>query len=124
MHDVRVILDDELLDHLHRADLGDPPDIVPAEIEQHQMLGPFLRIGQQFFRQGFVFFCRGTALAGAGEGTQRDVAVAHPDQDFRTGADDREIAEIEIEQERRGIETSQGAVKRQRRQLERHREAL
>ncbi len=43
VHDVAVALDDELLGHLDRADLGDAADIVAAEIEQHQMFGAFLR---------------------------------------------------------------------------------
>ena len=48
MHDMAIAFDDELLRHLDRADPGDAADIVAAEIEQHQMLGPFLFVGEQF----------------------------------------------------------------------------
>ena len=51
VHDVAVALDEEAVGHLHRADLGDAADVVAAEIEQHQVLGALLRIGEQFGRQ-------------------------------------------------------------------------
>ena len=47
MHDVAVALDHHLLGDLDRADLGDAADIVAREIEQHQMLGALLGIGEQ-----------------------------------------------------------------------------
>ena len=45
MHHMAEALDREALHHLDRADFGDPADVVAAEIQQHQMLGPLLRIG-------------------------------------------------------------------------------
>jgi len=46
VHDVAVALDEETVGHLHRADLGDAADVVASEVEQHQMLGSFLRVGE------------------------------------------------------------------------------
>ena len=67
MHDVAVALDEELVGDLDRADLGDAADIVAAEIEQHQMLGALLRIGQQFVFQRLVLVRRRAARARAGD---------------------------------------------------------
>ena len=96
MHHVAVALDEEALGHLDRADLRDAADIVAAEIEQHQMLGALLRIGQQFGRQRFVLgraSCRADGCRRSGRMTH--LAVAHAHQDFGTGADDLEAAEVE-----------------------------
>ena len=47
MHDVAVALDEEAVGDLDGADFRDPPDIVAAEVEQHQMLGALLGIGEK-----------------------------------------------------------------------------
>jgi hypothetical protein len=47
MHDVRVALDDELLGHLDRAGNRDAADVVATEIEEHDVLGALLGIGEQ-----------------------------------------------------------------------------
>ena len=47
VHHVAVALEEELVGHLDRADRGDAADVVAAEIEQHQVLGALLRIGEQ-----------------------------------------------------------------------------
>ena len=118
VHDVAVALDDQLLGDPHRADLGDAADVVAAEVEQHQVLGALLGIGQQLVRQRLVLGRRRAAPAGAGERADGDRAVAQPHQDLRARADQREVAEVEEEQERRGVEPAQRAVERERRQRE------
>ncbi len=77
------------------ADLRHPPDIVAAEVEQHQVLRPLLRVGQQFGLQRLVFLTRRPAPPGAGQRPDRHRAVAQPHQHLRRGPDDREPAEIE-----------------------------
>ena len=57
-------------------------------------------------------------------GPDGDLAVAQAHQDLRARADELEAAEIEEEQERRGIEPAQRAVEREGRQRERRGEAL
>ena len=64
VHDVAVALDDEALGDLDRADLGDPADVVAAEIEQHQVLGPLLRVGEQRLGQMLVLGRRRAAPRG------------------------------------------------------------
>ena len=101
MHHLAVIFEEERIRDLHRAHLGDAADIVAAEIEQHQVLGALLLVGEQAFRVGAVLGGGRAARAGAGDRPDRDLAVAHPDQDLRRGADDLEILEVEIAEERR-----------------------
>ena len=74
MHDVAVALDRELLGHFDRADFGDAADIVAAEIEQHQMFGALLLVGEQFGGQRLVLGLRLAAPARAGDRTDRDLA--------------------------------------------------
>ena len=77
-----VIFENEAVGHLDRADLGDAADIVAAEIEQHQMLGALLGIGEKLLGQGAVLGRRLAAPPRAGDRPDGHLAVAHPDQDF------------------------------------------
>ena len=113
VHDVAVALDGEALGDAHRADLGDAADVVAAEVEQHQVLGALLGVGQQLGFQRLVLLGRGAAPARAGERADRHLAVAHAHQDLGRRADQREGAEVEVEQERRGIGAAQRAVERE-----------
>ena len=54
VHDLAVIFEEELVGDLHGADLGDAADVVAAEVEQHQMLGALLGIGQQLVGERLV----------------------------------------------------------------------
>src|SRR3546814_16217256 len=117
-----VVFDLELLDDPHRADTADPPDIVAREVEQHKMFGEFLGIGQEFPGKDTILRRILPAPPRPGEGSYRDLLVAHSHQNLRTRPDDGEIAEIQEEQERRRIEDAQRAIERERRQLEVERE--
>ncbi len=94
VHDVGVALDRELLVRVDRADLRHPAHIVAAEIEQHQVLGPFLGIGEQLLLQGLVLGRRGAAGPGPRDRANRHLAVADPHHDLGTGADDLEAAPV------------------------------
>ena len=124
MHDVAVAFDEELVGDRHAADLRDAADVVAAEIEQHQMLGAFLRIGEQFDFQRLVLVRRGAARARPGDRADRHLVAGDLDQDFRARTRDREGAEIEEVQIRRGVGPSQRAIERKRRQRERRLETL
>src|SRR3546814_4975516 len=46
----------ELLADLHRAWRGDAADVVAAQVDQHQVFGPLLRISEQLgFERGVLF---------------------------------------------------------------------
>ena len=66
MHHIGVALDDHLLGDLHRAGGGDAADIVAAQVDQHQVLGDLLGIGQQIlFPQEVPVGLVSTLLGGA-----------------------------------------------------------
>ena len=48
MHDVRVALDDHLFSNPHATRFRDPPDVITAEIDEHQVFGQLLWVGEQF----------------------------------------------------------------------------
>lgn len=101
-HDVAVAFDDEFLGRAHGADPGHAAHVVAAQIQQHQVLGQFLRIGQQVGLVRAVLFRRGPAGPGARDGSDRDLPVKDAHQDLGAGADHLKAAEVEIEHESRG----------------------
>ena len=119
MHHVAVALDDHLFSELHRAGLGDPADIVAAEVDQHQVLGDFLRVGQQVGFEPPVLVRRLAAHPGAGDRPHGDFVAVDANQNFRAGTDDVVIVEIQAVQIRRWIEPAQRPVQRYRRFIER-----
>ena len=93
--------------------VDDPADIVAAEIEQHQVLGALLRVGEQALRMGAVLRRRRAARPRAGDRPDRHLAVAHPHEDLGRRADDLEVLEVEVAQERRRVDAPQRAVERE-----------
>ena len=47
MHDLAVIFEDERVGDLLAPDLSHAAHVVAAKVEQHEMLGPLLGIGEQ-----------------------------------------------------------------------------
>jgi hypothetical protein len=76
------------------------------------MLGTFFGIGQELGGKRSVLGGCGAAPARAGEWTDGDGALAQPHQHFRARAHDREMTEIEKEEEGRGVKTAERAIKR------------
>ena len=124
VHDVAVALDHEFLGRAHGADPGDAADVVPAKIEEHQVLGQFLLIREEIgFERAVLFRCR-APRAGAGDRADRHLAIEDADEDFRAGADDLKAAEIEVEHEGRGVGAPKAPVECKGRQGEGLRPAL
>ena len=124
VHDVAVAFDHELLAHFHGTGLRDAASIVAAEVDQHQVLGAFLRVGQQLSFQRQVLLDGGTARTGAGNRPHSDFAILQTHQDFRRGTDHLQVADIEEIHVRRGIQRAQRAIHIHRARLERHAQAL
>ena len=55
VHHVRVAFDDHQFFDLHRAVLADSSEIVAAEIDQHDVFGALLFVGEQLSCERFVF---------------------------------------------------------------------
>ena len=90
--------------------LGDAADVVAAQVDEHDVLGALLGIGQQLFGQGTVLGLVGAAAAGAGQRPDRHRPVLDAHQDLGRAADQGEIAERQVEEKRAGIHHPQHAV--------------
>ena len=104
--------------------VGDAADVVAAEIEQHQMFGALLLVGEEFGGEALVLGLVGAAPARAGDRADRHLALAHAHENFRARADDLKAAEVEEAQKRRRIDAAQRAIEREGGQSERRGEAL
>ena len=124
VHDVAVALDDVALGDGDGADLGDAADVIAAKVEEHEVFGALLGVGKEGFGQGIVFSAGGAAPCGASDRADGDLAVTDANEDFRARADEGEVAELEVEEEGRGVGAAQGAVEREGGQREGGGEAL
>ena len=52
---MRVALERHVLRHANRPVLAHAPEIVPPEIDEHHVLGPFLLVALQLLRQPQIF---------------------------------------------------------------------
>ena len=96
MHDVGIALDNHFFINTYRARGTYPADVVAAQVDQHQVFGQFLGIGQQFLLQCPVLGLALAARPGPGYGPDRDNAVLKPDQDLRRGADHLELSKVQV----------------------------
>ena len=115
MHDMTVTFDCKTVSDFDAAARRDPAHIVAPEVEQHQVLGPFLRVGQQRFFGSPIGLLARAARARAGDGANGDfagaaLAGADPDEDFRARPHDCEIGQVEEIEEGGRVHPAQRAV--------------
>ena len=103
MHDVRVALDHHFFADFDRAGFADAANVVAAKVDEHDVFGDFFGICQQFLFERFVFFRGFAAFACAGERAHGDGVALDAGEDFRGGADDVEVVEVEQVHVRRGV---------------------
>ena len=70
-----------------RAGLADPAQVVAAQVDEHQVLGALLGVGEQLVGERLVLLRRGAAVPGAGDGVDHGPPVLDLDQ--RLGARSR-----------------------------------
>src|SRR5439155_322022 len=75
VHDVRVAFDHEALGDLHRSGTRDAADVVPPEVEEHDVLGAFLGVAHQLGGEPRVVALDGTARPRAGDRPDGDRGV-------------------------------------------------
>src|SRR5207302_1127285 len=68
MHHVRVPADAHENVHLHRARRADPAEVVAAQIDEHEMLGPFLGALQERALETKIALAVRAARAGTRDG--------------------------------------------------------
>ena len=127
--------------HPHRAWPAHAADVVSAEVDQHQVLGALLGVGEQLGLEARVVGLGRAAAARPGNGQHERSALGpvavregprvDAGQHFGAGADEREVAlglvqpvDVEVEQVRARVDLPQRAVQVEAVALERHREAL
>jgi len=86
MEHVGVPLHDHEIGNPHAAESCHPPNVVPSEIDEHEMLGAFLLVGQQLARQPRVRFSASTARPRPGDRPHRHAAVTKPHEELGRAA--------------------------------------
>ncbi len=89
---------------------GDAADVVAAEIDQHDVLGALLGVGEQLRLQARILLGAGAARPGAGDGAHLDAVLLLAHQHLGGGADHQGRAEAQEEHVGRGVDGAQGAV--------------
>jgi hypothetical protein len=93
---VRELLDLHELSYSNGSELGDTPDVVPAEVYQHHVLGSLFRVGEQIRSQQVVTVTRDTAAARSGDGTKRHSRGRYADEQLGRAADDLEPVQQQV----------------------------
>src|SRR5215216_3428108 len=88
VHDVGVALDPHELVDPDGAGPADPAEVVAGQVDQHDVLGPLLLVGQELGLQGQVGLGVGAAGAGAGDRAHGGPAALDGDQHLGRGAGD------------------------------------
>ena len=114
MHHVAVSLHVHEAFHPDRARPADPAEVVAAEVDQHQVLGPFLLVLQHLFSQTRVLGRRGSPRSGPGDRSGLRETTGHRHQRLGAGPDDLEIAERDVVHVGARVHRSQSAVDRER----------
>ncbi len=114
MHDVRIALDLHEGGQPHGAELGNAPYVVSAEVDEHEMLGAFLRIGRELGSQYGVLLRRGAPGAGSRDRPESHLAVLHPNEDLGRAPDDMNVVTMQIVQVRCRIQGAQVSVSQER----------
>ena len=91
VHDVGVALDGHELVDLDAADPGDPPEVVSAQVDEHDMLGPLLGVLEELVGQQPVLLFGLPPPSRPGDGPQLGHALLEADHDLRRGADEVHI---------------------------------
>ena len=118
MHHVGEALDRVERFHLHGTEAGDPPQVVPAQVHEHVMLGQLLFIRKEFRFQPPVLLRGGAAGPGAGQGKGVQDAALQLHQGFGTRTGDLHVRAGEVEHVRGRIDRPQHAVNVQEASLE------
>ena len=113
VHDVAVAFDGEGVVHADAAVAADLSEVVAAQVDEHEVFGAFLLVGQEFGGLRVVVFGGGAARAGAGDGAGGDRTAVAGEQALGAAGDQRDRAELQVPEVRAGVHAAQGAVQRE-----------
>src|SRR5262249_43340517 len=91
-----------------------PAHVVPAEVDEHHVLGALLRVRLELGLERRVLLGGRAALAGPGDGADGDRLPGEADQELGRGSGQRAIAEAEEEEVRGGRDAAERAVEIER----------
>jgi hypothetical protein len=77
-----VALDGHVIDHIDAAGTGDPPEVVSGQVDEHDMFGLFLGVGQELLGESIVLGHRPAPRPGSGQGLDQHFPALHPDHDL------------------------------------------
>ena len=112
--DVLVALQPAQLLHANAPRPADAAQIVPQEIDDHDVFGPILLAAAKFVGRPAVLCRVDGSRPGALDRPRLDGAGGHLQEPLGRGADDLEIAQVEIPGKRRRIAPPQPPVQRHR----------
>ena len=95
---------------MHRARARDATQVVAREIDEHDVLGVLLRIGEQLVLERDVVLGRRAARPRAGDRPQARRAAREPHERLGRRARDAQVAELEEVHVRRGVQQPQAAI--------------
>ena len=107
MHDVAVALDHHDLVEDLGAEAGHPTYVVTGEIDEHDVLGHFLRVLDQLSFESGVFLWGDASGTGPGDGPRRHRAVAEAHHRLGRRAHDGHLGEAQEVQVRARIDQTQ-----------------
>ena len=90
--------------------MADPADVVAGEVDEHEVLGGFLLVGQQILLQFLVLGFSGSTVPGAGNGTDFNLVSGQAHMHFGGGANDGKIGILQKEHVGGGVYGAEGAV--------------
>src|SRR5436309_15629912 len=125
VHHMAVTLDPHEFRHTHGAEFGNPADIISRKINEHDVLGAFLRIGEKLTVVGVILRRRHAPNACPrnrsdldGVGNEAHVHL------WRASKKRKIVAQLEATHVRRRIDEAKAAIKIERLSLKRRFESL
>ena len=110
MHDVGVALHRHQLAHLDASDPGDSPEVVPAQVDEHDVLRPLLGVPQQLVGEPPVLLLVFSPPPRPGDGLELRDPLFEADHHLGRGADEVHVIKFEKEHIGRGIDVAKRPV--------------
>ena len=100
--------------HADRAVFADPSEVVPSQIDEHDVLGALLLVALQLFGEPEVFLVVRAARARAGDRMRFHAPSLDTHEHFRRRPDNGETAHPHEVHVGRRVDVTQGAIDRER----------
>ena len=112
MEDVAVPLDLHVLADRHGPRPRDPAEIVPAEVDEHDVLRSLFRVALELLGEELILAVVGAARSRARDRMGREAIAFDLEEELRARADDLEGRRSDEEQVRAGIYAAERAIQR------------